>query len=258
MFALVATIFFAIQIYCDFSGYSLIAMGAAKILGFELMENFDAPYMSKSVAEFWRRWHISLSSWFKDYLYIPLGGSRKGKIRKYVNVMIVFLVSGLWHGADLSYIIWGGLNGLYQIIEELIFGITRTVKKAGNVFINIFKMFITFVLVDIAWIFFRAENTKAAIAVIKSIINNMDTNIFSDNQLFTAGLDEANFILLMIAIFILIVFDVLKNKKISIYGYFVKQPTFIRCMELIVVILFIAIFGRYGSDIGSSFIYFQF
>ena len=107
-YLVVATVLFAVQIYCDFSGYSTIAMGAAKVMGIQLMENFDAPYLAISVAEFWRRWHISLTSWFKDYLYIPLGGSRKGKMRKYMNKMIVFLSSGLWHGADVSFIVWGG------------------------------------------------------------------------------------------------------------------------------------------------------
>lgn len=110
MYIVVAAILFAFQIYCDFSGYSIIAIGAAKVMGFELMENFNAPYMSMSVAEFWRRWHISLSSWFRDYLYIPLGGNRKGKLRKYINLMIVFIVSGLWHGAQWSFIVWGALN----------------------------------------------------------------------------------------------------------------------------------------------------
>lgn len=108
MYLIVATILFAVQIYCDFFGYSTIAMGSAKILGIQLMENFDAPYLSTSVSEFWRRWHISLTSWFKDYLYIPLGGSKKGKLRKYMNKMIVFLVSGLWHGAQVSFVAWGG------------------------------------------------------------------------------------------------------------------------------------------------------
>ena len=110
MYIVVGSILFAIQIYCDFSGYSTIAMGAAKVMGFELMENFNAPYFATSVSEFWRRWHISLSSWFRDYLYIPLGGNRKGKIRKYINLMIVFLVSGLWHGAQWSFVVWGALN----------------------------------------------------------------------------------------------------------------------------------------------------
>lgn len=110
MYIVVATILFAFQIYCDFSGYSTIAIGAAKVMGFQLMENFNAPYLSMSVAEFWRRWHISLSSWFRDYLYIPLGGNRKGKFRKYINLMIVFIISGLWHGAQWSFIAWGALN----------------------------------------------------------------------------------------------------------------------------------------------------
>lgn len=107
-YLIVATLLFAIQIYCDFYGYSVIAQGTAKIIGIDLMENFDAPYISTSVAEFWRKWHISLTSWFKDYLYIPLGGSKKGKLRKYLNKMIVFLISGLWHGAEFSFVIWGG------------------------------------------------------------------------------------------------------------------------------------------------------
>lgn len=119
-YLIVATALFAIQIYCDFAGYSIIAMGAAQILGIRLMENFQSPYLAVSVADFWRRWHISLTSWFRDYLYIPLGGSRCSKWRKYMNKMIVFLVSGLWHGAKISFVVWGGLNGLYQIIGEIL------------------------------------------------------------------------------------------------------------------------------------------
>lgn len=113
-----ATILFAIQIYCDFGGYSNIAIGAARVMGFDLMENFNTPYLADSVTGFWKRWHISLTSWFRDYLYIPLGGNRKGKFRKYVNIMIVFLVSGLWHGASWHYVAWGGINGFYQIVED--------------------------------------------------------------------------------------------------------------------------------------------
>ena len=117
---LVATVAFAFQIYCDFSAYSDIARGSARMLGFRLMENFNGPYFSKSIREFWRRWHISLSSWFKDYLYFPLGGSRRGKARTCLNVMIVFFVSGLWHGAALTFVAWGLLNGLYQVVSLLV------------------------------------------------------------------------------------------------------------------------------------------
>ena len=112
---IVAAIGFTIQIYCDFGSYSMIAIGAARILGFELMENFNAPYFAKNIREFWGRWHISLSTWFKDYLYIPLGGNRKGEKRKYINTIIVFLVSGLWHGADWHYVVWGGIHGVYRM-----------------------------------------------------------------------------------------------------------------------------------------------
>ena len=116
---LAATFFYTIQIYCDFSGYSDIAIGAARVMGFSLMENFRTPYIAQSVSEFWRRWHISLSTWFRDYLYIPLGGNRKGEVRQYANMMIVFLASGLWHGPNWTYVIWGGLNGFYQILAVL-------------------------------------------------------------------------------------------------------------------------------------------
>ena len=118
-YLIIATILFAFQIYCDFAGYSTIAMGSAKFLGIQLMDNFNAPYLATSVADYWRRWHISLTSWFKDYLYIPLGGNRKGKIRTYLNKFIVYLASGLWHGASLSFVVWGGLNGLYHVIGEV-------------------------------------------------------------------------------------------------------------------------------------------
>lgn len=119
-YVIVATILFAFQIYCDFSGYSTIAIGAARILGISLMENFDAPYLATSVSAFWRRWHISLTSWFRDYVYIPLGGNRKGAVRKNLNILIVFFLSGLWHGASLAFVLWGVLNGLYQVVGQVI------------------------------------------------------------------------------------------------------------------------------------------
>lgn len=172
-YLIVATILFAIQIYCDFGGYSIIAMGAAKCLGIDLMSNFNAPYCATSVANFWRRWHISLTSWFKDYLYIPLGGSRKGQIRKHINRMIVFLVSGLWHGANLSFVMWGAINGLYQIIGELcnpvkvkfasIFKINR--EAFGS---KLFCVLSTFILVDFSWIFFRANSLHDSLKIIKT------------------------------------------------------------------------------------------
>ena len=172
---LVATVFFAFQIYCDFSGYSDIAIGAARVMGFTLMDNFRTPYESKSISEFWGRWHISLSSWFRDYLYIPLGGNRKGEYRKYMNQFIVFLVSGLWHGASWNYVIWGGLHGTYQVSASLR---DKWLKKAGlkipeNGFTRILGIIFTFILVTLAWVFFRNKEApvKRSFTILGKIAN---------------------------------------------------------------------------------------
>lgn len=150
---------FTIQIYCDFSGYSDVARGSAKIFGFRLMENFHAPYMSASIKEFWSRWHISLSTWLKDYLYIPLGGSRVSKCRKSINLIIVFLVSGIWHGANYTYIFWGLLHGGFRIIEDMIHNISnRTQQVCKSKLGNVFKVCVTFTIVMMCWTYFRAEN----------------------------------------------------------------------------------------------------
>ncbi|HCC37131.1 MAG TPA: membrane-bound O-acyltransferase family protein [Treponema sp.] len=165
-----ATFFFAIQIYCDFSGYSDIAIGCAHVLGFNLMNNFRQPYFSRSITEFWRRWHISLSTWLKDYLYIPLGGNRKGKVRQKINLLITFLISGLWHGAAWNFVVWGAMHGVYQIIG-------RSTESYREVLCNrmglggesrlrkILQVCVTFVLVCFAWIFFRANTLSDAILI---------------------------------------------------------------------------------------------
>ena len=157
-----ATYFFAFQLYCDFSGYSDIAIGAAKVLGFDLMENFRRPYFSTSVREFWsQRWHLSLASWFRDYLYFPLGGSRVSRLRTGVNVMTVFLISGLWHGANWTFVVWGGLNGLYQV-ASLAFGRERVRRTGMRAFVS---RLVTFHLILITWVFFRAASLSAAMTV---------------------------------------------------------------------------------------------
>jgi D-alanyl-lipoteichoic acid acyltransferase DltB (MBOAT superfamily) len=175
---LVATIFFAFQIYCDFSGYSDIAIGAAQVMGFKLMDNFNRPYFSKSIAEFWKRWHISLSSWFRDYLYIPLGGSRVSKWRWYYNLMLTFIISGFWHGANWTYIAWGAINGFY-----LLFGIwTQHVRcQLAHIlgfdrvpqFHKLLQMGMTFALVCIAWVFFRANTISDAIHIVFKTIHGI-------------------------------------------------------------------------------------
>ena len=263
-YLLLATIMFAFQIYCDFYGYSTIAMGSAKMLGINIMENFNAPYLSCSVADFWRDWHISLTSWFKDYLYIPLGGSRKGKFRKYLNIMIVFLTSGLWHGADLSYVIWGALNGMYQIAGDIF-------KPLRDKFVAFFHLnrasighklasgLFTFALVDFAWIFFRASSISEAVAIIKSIIYVHNPWIFFDNSLMLT--DNANRMVLPLTLcFAVLVFsDVCKRNGIIIRKIIMRQDFWFRWLFIAFSVAIILTFGIWGAGFSeSNFIYFQF
>lgn len=164
---LLATFFFAIQIYCDFAGYSLIAIGCSRIMGFSLMKNFDAPYFSYSVSEFWKRWHISLSNWLRDYIYIPLGGNRCSAARHKVNIIATFLVSGIWHGANWTFVIWGLCHGLFQVVEKIL-GID---KASSRIATRILQRITTFLLVSLAWIFFRANSLDDAIVIFQKIFD---------------------------------------------------------------------------------------
>ena len=264
MYIVVGAILFAFQIYCDFSGYSMIAIGAAKVMGFELMENFNCPYFSMSVAEFWRRWHISLSSWFRDYLYIPLGGNRKGKLRKYINIMIVFLVSGLWHGAQWSYVIWGGLNGIFQIIGDRLKGVRDWLVK--KLHLNretashkIYKIITTFILIDFTWIFFRASSATVALKMVKSIFTTYNPWILFDGSLFELGLGRKEFQFMILSIIILLIADFIKWKGHSVREWVYKQERWFRWAFYIVAILVVLVFGVWGPAFDeSSFIYFQF
>lgn len=263
-FLLTASALFAIQIYCDFAGYSTIAMGAARILNINLMKNFDAPYLSTSVAQFWRNWHISLTSWFKDYLYIPLGGSRKGVMRKYLNKMIVFLVSGLWHGASFSFVIWGGLNGLYQIIGEMLMPLRNKAVTALGLHRESFghrlvHIVFTFVLVDFTWIFFRADGIKAALDIIRSICTVYNPWILFDGSLYTCGLNQKNFQMMLCCILILLVVDILKKRKIDIIGRIKAQDAWFRVCLISASVVCILLFGVWGWGYNAAgFIYFQF
>ena len=263
-FLIAATVLFAVQIYCDFAGYSTIAMGTAGIMGVELMENFRAPYMSLSVADFWRKWHISLTSWFKDYLYIPLGGSRKGKIRKYINKMIVFLVSGLWHGASFTFVIWGGLNGLYQVAGEMlqpvrdkfVSALKLDRKSLGH---KIFKMAVTFVLVDFAWIFFRADTTHDAFNIVKSMFTVHNPWIMVDGSLFKCGLTAPDFMLMLVCIGILVFADYCRHRNIKIRSIISSCDCWFRWIFIGASITVLLTFGVWGPGYdAANFIYFQF
>lgn len=263
-YLLIASILFAVQIYCDFAGYSTIAVGAAKIMGFQLMENFNCPYFGETVAEFWRRWHISLSSWFRDYLYIPLGGNRKGTARKYLNTMIVFLVSGLWHGASWSYVIWGGLNGFYQVVGGLLSPVKKKFAEKMPAFdkslgMKLVRIAVTFLLVDFTWIFFRANSLKHAKDILYRIFDMNNPELLANGSLLDLGLNKQNFIVLGIAVLILLIADMAKYKQIKVREVILNWNIFARWGFLLMAVMSILIFGIWGSGYQeTNFIYFQF
>lgn len=171
---LMSVFLFSIQIYADFFGYSTIALGSARLLGINIMDNFKTPYLSKSVTEFWARWHISLSTWFRDYLYIPLGGNRVAIPRWCLNIMIVFMVSGLWHGASWTFVVWGALHGIMLLFERFVSRVIKFEVKEGWSAINVLLVIKTFVITSFIWIFFRAENFQKAKLMLKALIKNID------------------------------------------------------------------------------------
>ena len=263
-YMIVATMLFAVQIYCDFSGYSIIAMGAAKVLGIQLMENFQAPYLSESVSEFWRRWHISLTSWFKDYLYIPLGGSRKGLLRKHLNRIIVFMVSGLWHGAQWTFVIWGGLNGLYQVLgdmlkpfrEKLIHLFCLNPDSMGH---KCIRILITNILVCISWVFFRAASVSDAFRILSGMLTVQNPQILWDGSLYLLGLDHKNFKLLLLSIAILLFADFCKKRGIVVRDVIIRQDYWLRWLIIALSVCAILLFGIWGTAYdATNFIYFQF
>lgn len=259
-----ATIGFAIQIYCDFGGYSHIAIGAAEVLGIKLSRNFEQPYLAVSIKDFWRRWHISLSTWFRDYVYIPLGGNRKGKLRKYINLMITFLVSGLWHGASWHYVIWGGLHGLYQIVGEL----TSSLRAKAVALLRIktdcesfkaIRIVLNFLFVDFAWIFFRASRFSEAVSVIRQMISTFNPWVLFDQSLYNCGLDRINVFILIVSVLILIIVDLYHEKHRSFRETLDRQNAICRFAFYYLGVMLVLIFGIYGPTFDASkFIYFQF
>ena len=261
-----ATLLFTIQIYCDFYGYSTIAKGVALTMGVKLMDNFNAPYYSRSIREFWHRWHISLSTWFRDYLYIPLGGNRKGRIRKYVNLMIVFAVSGLWHGASISFVVWGILHGLYQLIESLVRHIGNYVReklkmeKPRSTFTDkLFKLLLTFALVVFAWLFFRANSMSKAHILLSQMIRAGNWTVLFDKSIYNLGVTEDYFNVLLVSMGLLALVDYLKYRGRDVVSDFFKQKWWFRTIAEVALLLFVMLFGCYGSTYDvQQFIYFQF
>lgn len=259
-----ATLLFALQIYCDFSSYTDIARGAAEVMGFKLMDNFKQPYFARSIAEFWRRWHISLSGWFKDYLYIPLGGNRKGEARKYLNIMIVFLASGLWHGASWTFVIWGALHGAYQIIGGLT--LPAREKLCRRLSINrdsrihrLFQRIVTFALVCFGWIFFRANSMSDAMSMVGRIFASLNPLTLVGGGLWRMGLDKAQLLVILASVIVLIAVSKTHYDGKHFRPRVMRSNIFVRWTLIFALLFTVLIFGIYGPGYSASqFIYFQF
>jgi D-alanyl-lipoteichoic acid acyltransferase DltB (MBOAT superfamily) len=246
-----ATIFFAFQIYCDFSGYSDIAIGAARVMGFKLMTNFNRPYFSRNISEFWKRWHISLSTWFKDYLYISMGGNKVSIPRWYFNLFIVFLVSGLWHGANWTYIIWGALNGFYLIFAIITKKYRDRLNKISGIervrWLNhTFQILISFVLTCFAWIFFRANNVSDAFHIVKQI-SKFDGPVFYDS----ISVISFTVLSVLMLLFVEIKMEYFKGK----FSFFNNNNVCVRYISYATLIIILLMMGVFD---GGQFIYFQF
>ena len=263
LFVLFAVVLFSIQLYMDFSGCMDIVIGVSELFGVRMRENFNAPYSAGSVADFWRRWHMSLTSWFRDYLYIPLGGNRRGKCRKYLNIMIVFLFCGAWHGAGFTYLVWGGLNGLYQIAGDLTCSVRRRVcsflgldeESVGAV---LRKRLTTIALVELGWLFFRANGIQEALIMLRRMVSGWNPWILSDGSLYEAGLDLWDFLILITGTAIVGLLSHLGQKR-DLHGVFVRQSWLFQAAVVLFAMAVWYLFGVYGPQIAAAdFIYYNF
>ncbi len=260
-FVVFAAMLYSVQLYTDFLSCTTISQGVAELFGIKLVNNFNHPYFSVSIKNFWKRWHISFSTWLRDYVYIPLGGSKKGTIRKYINIIITFFISGLWHGGYWKYIFWGLMHAGYQIFDELSAKTQNYICEKISLSQNLkTKKFIetvlTFFLVTFSWIMFRAESFKVGLKMMASMINTFNPWILFDDSLFQLGLNQKEFQILFGAILVLISISVLQEKGFVIRDWFNRQCTMIRWIIYIIAIWIIWVFGTYGYGFDASdFIY---
>lgn len=236
---------YSIQIYADFAGYSLIAIGSGKLLGIDLQTNFERPYFAKTITEFWRRWHISLTTWFRDYIYFPLGGNRVPKARWIMNIMVVFLVSGIWHGAAYNFLIWGGVHGLLQVMEKLIYGDKLKQIPQKITLLNILRIISTFILVTFAWVFFRVPTLADATLVIKKIFTSAGMPF----------MDSATMAYSMVFLTIVFMAEFTQEYRGGKPALLNNKRMIVRWCTYIALIASVLLFGVLD---GSSFIYFQF
>lgn len=253
----IVAVTYSIQIYADFAGYSAIVIGIAQVIGYDIPENFCAPYFSRSIKEFWTRWHVSLSSWLRDYIYIPLGGNRRGKLRKYINLLLTFLISGFWHGGGLHFIAWGIIHGMYQIIGDMISPIKKKLlKKAGIVENSLFHRFINrsivFILVTVAWIFFRT-GVKDALKMIVQILISPHPDYMISGKLWELGLSPAGWIILGIAVLLMGCVDFFTYNGIRVDKAIKSQGALAGYIYVATMALTILILGIYGDSHDTSY-----
>lgn len=262
---LLAVILFGLQIYCDFASYSTIAIGAAQILGIHLMENFKQPFFAKSISEFWRRWHISLSTWLRDYIYIPLGGNRCSKLHRYINIMITFLVSGLWHGASWHFVVWGGLQGIYIVVGDILRPLKKAVLERGHIRVQTtgykaLQVLTTNMLFFVSIVFFRANSIKDALYYLDRMLHHFDVWSFFDQSIYELGLEQKEFHVLLVSILVLLLVDAFCYIRESTFAELLKQQCLL--VQYVVIAFFwitILVFGIYGQGYDAAqFIYFQF
>lgn len=251
---MIVAFFFSLQIYCDFSGYSDIAIGTAKLFGIDLMKNFDAPYFCKSVKEFWRRWHISLSTWFRDYIYIPLGGNKCTRIKRYINLMLTFLASGLWHGANWTFLYWGGVHGAAQIVEDICNPILKKIRvyKVGRFII----WGLVFTFCNMAWVLFRAPTLTEAIYVYTNMLTGIEVPLkYLRNGFNDIEISVMKLIYLITLIIVLIIVDSIELKH-DILVQIDSQRRVVRWCIYLLLALMTILFAQKG--VAAEFVYFQF
>lgn len=259
-----AAVLFAFQIYGDFAGYSNLAIGAAEVMGFRVADNFNTPYFSRSIGEFWRRWHISLSTWFRDYLYFPLGGSRCSRAKHYRNLMIVFLVSGLWHGAGWTFLIWGGLNGLFQVVGAQTLPARKRLRqllriREDSLGYTVFQMLVTFCLVDITWIFFNAADVRTAFGFLGRMVSTLSLGNLFGGALFQLGLSSVEMHILFVALVAQFAVSLCNYRGIALRDVLGRQGFLVQDAVALVGIFTVLIFGIYGPAYdAAAFIYMNF
>ncbi|MCR5686984.1 MAG: MBOAT family protein [Lachnospiraceae bacterium] len=248
-----AAVLFTVQIYCDFSGYSDIAIGCAKLMGIDLMKNFSCPYFSQSVREFWSRWHISLSTWFRDYVYIPLGGNRRGRIRTCINLLITFLISGLWHGANWTFVFWGFIHGLAQILENIL---VPAKKRTSTGIVRALRIICVFIFCSIAWVFFAANSIGDAFYMIGHMFDGASSPVgYLQSGFISIGLAKLPFAFLAVSVAALAAFD-WYSLKTDVITAISSKKTAVRWLVYIILTVW-TIFHLPASN-STEFIYFQF